>query len=399
MDFASKSACEPIFRRPLKILHVITGLSRGGAETMLFKLIEELSRNGDFVHSVISLRDGNVFDFDRLGVPVTLARLNEPLRVPAALYELRRIAREERPDVVHGWMYHANAVACLIAPKRTPVLAGIRCTLSASQEKVLTRASIWLGPTLIKARHGRVIYCSEQSRRQHEAAGYPSENASIIPNGFDCERFKPDAEAKTRLASELGLDHGVRFVGHAARYHPMKNHASLIRAFAALGPESRNVHLVLAGRGVRPKNRQLSDMVVASGLAGRVHMIGDRADVDRLFPAFDVYVSSSAWGEAFPNVLGEAMACGVPCVATDVGESAMIVGDTGLIVPPGDDAALAAAMQEIVGLSADARTDLGQRARARICGNFSLPHVAAIYASLYGSLAHGQARTHPFVSP
>jgi glycosyltransferase involved in cell wall biosynthesis len=377
----------PTTSRPLKILHVITGLSRGGAETMLYKLIAEHNRNGDFTHSVIALGGENVFDFDNLGVPVTLARLASPLRAPGAIYRLRQQAKELQPDIVHGWMYHANAVACLIAPKETPVLAGIRCTLCASQEKALTRASIWLGPSLIRARRGRVIYCSERSQHQHEAVGYPPEGALIIPNGFDCERFKPDGDAYGRLCAELGLAAGVRFIGHAARYHPMKNHESLIRAFAKLGPEHRDVHLVLAGRDITPGNGHLSSMIDALFLSGRVHMLGERADIDRLFPAFEVYVSSSAWGEAFPNVLGEAMASGVPCIATDVGDSEMIVGDAGKIVPPADDQALALAMEHFVSLSLDERRRLGQRARARICRDFGLTGTAAIYAHLYASLA------------
>lgn len=373
--------------RPLKVLHVITGLSRGGAETMLHKLITELSKDGTSRHSIIALSGKNAFDFAKLGVPVTLADLTGSLSMPLAIQRLRGLASAERPDVVHGWMYHANVVASLIAPKATPLIAGIRCTLAAKQEKFFTRASIWLGPTLIKARNGRVVYCSEQSRQQHEAVNYPADGALVIPNGFDCERFKPDFEARDRLLAELGLGPDVRLVGHAARYHAMKNHASLIRAFADAASGDESARLILAGREITPANRELSKLIEEAGLAGKVHLLGERADMYRLLPALDVYVSSSAWGEAFPNVLGEAMACEVPCVATDVGESAAIVADTGRIVAPKDDAALAHALREMLRLSPNERKALGSRARERIIRNFSLPHVAATYANLYRSLA------------
>jgi glycosyltransferase involved in cell wall biosynthesis len=376
--------------RPLKILHVITGLSRGGAETMLHKLIAELSKDGQSTHSIIALNGENAFDFDSLGARVELANLANSLSSAAEIRRLRSFASSEEPDIVHGWMYHANAIACLIAPKATPLIAGIRCTLATKQEKVLTRASIWLGPALIRARNGRVVYCSEQSRQQHEAVNYPAENALVIPNGFDCELFKPDPQARDRLLHELQLDQGARLVGHAARYHPMKNHASLIRAFANVASKEKHAHLVLAGREVSPENGLLSSLVNEMGIGDRVHFLGERADMSGLLPAFDVYASSSAWGEAFPNVLGEAMACGVPCVATDVGESAMIVADTGRIVRPNDDAALAQAMLAILALSPDERKNLGSRARDRIARNFSLSQIAATYANLYRSLARAQ---------
>lgn len=374
--------------RPLKILHVITGLSRGGAETMLHKLIAELSKSAGSTHSIIALSGENAFDFESLGVPVTLANLAGPLSGTATISRLRRLVSAERPDVVHGWMYHANAVACVIAPKGAPLIAGIRCTLAAKQEKIFTRASIWLGPMLIKARNGRVVYCSEQSRQQHETVSYPAENALVIPNGFDCERFKPDADARDRLLKELDLDPEVRLFGHAARYHPMKNHASLIRAFADVAAQDKDAHLILAGRDVTSENQVLSKLILEKGVKGRVHLLGERADMHRLIPAFDAYVSSSAWGEAFPNVLGEAMACGVPCIATDVGESAMIVADTGLIVAPKDDTALARGMLDLLQLSPDERRNLGSRARERIVRNFSLPHIASTYLNLYRSLAN-----------
>lgn len=373
----------PTAKRPLRILHVITGLSRGGAETMLHKLIAMLTRDGRSSHSIIALNDENAFDFDSLGVKVTLANLSGTLDAPVALHRLKRLAAAEQPDIVHGWMYHANAVACLIAPRATPVAVGIRCTLAVSQEKMLTRASIWLGPTLIKARGARVVYCSARSREQHEGIGYPGGNALVIPNGFDCDLFKPDAEARGRLLSELSLPADVEIVGHAARFHPMKNHASLIRAFARIA--APNAHLVLAGREVTKAN--LCGIIEETGVASRVHLLGERTDMHRILPAFDLYVSSSAWGEAFPNVLGEAMACGVPCVATDVGESAMIVADTGRIVPPRDDAALARAMDEVLSLPAGERKALGERARARIVENFSLERVADLYAAMYASLS------------
>lgn len=352
---------------------------------MLHKLIAELSRDGCSSHSIIALNDENAFDFDRLGVDVTLANLSGTLGAPFALQHLKRLAAKLQPDVVHGWMYHANAVACLIAPRKTPVIVGIRCTLAASQEKMLTRASIWLGPTLIKARGARVVYCSMRSREQHEGIGYPSTDAAVIPNGFDCDLFKPDPQARARLLSELGLPANARIVGHAARFHPMKNHASLIRAFSSLAMP--DAHLVLAGREVTPDNASLARIVEETGIAGRVHLLGERADMNRILPAFDIYASSSAWGEAFPNVLGEAMASGVPCVATDVGESAMIVTDTGRIVPPGDDTALARAMENILGLPPDERKRLGERARARIVEEFSLERVAGAYADMYASLS------------
>jgi glycosyltransferase involved in cell wall biosynthesis len=200
--------------------------------------------------------------------------------------------------------------------------------------------------------------------------------------------LRPRPEAKGRLCAELGLPTSTTLIGLLARHHPMKDHANLIRAGARCA--AADLHLVLAGRGVDGDNEGLRATIAEAGMGGRVSLLGERHDVPELVAGLDVVAVSSAWGEAFPLVLGEAMASGVPCVATDIGDSAWIIADTGVVVPPRDPEALAGGLQHLVELGPEGRRRLGAAARARILDNFSLPEVVRQYETLYGRLVQGR---------
>jgi len=174
--------------------------------------------------------------------------------------------------------------------------------------------------------------------------------------------------------------------GHVARFDPMKDHAGLLRAAAALVAARPQARLVLIGQGVDGANPALARAVAEYGLAGHAHLLGPRPDVAAWTAGFDVAVSSSV-SEGFPNVVGEAMACGVPCLVTDVGDSALVVGDAGRVVPPADAAALAAAAAALVDLGEDGRRRLGAAARARVAAEFGLPVVIGRYEAFYRDLA------------
>jgi glycosyltransferase involved in cell wall biosynthesis len=167
-------------------------------------------------------------------------------------------------------------------------------------------------------------------------------------------------------------------IGLVARFDPMKDHATALAALRMF-PEA---HLVAAGKGVVPTNPALA----APDLSGRLHLLGERRDVEELLPALDIATLSSAFGEGFPNVLGEAMACGIPCVATDVGDSKEVIDDTGLVVPPRDAGALSRAWRELARASDDRLASLGEAARARVVAHWSLPAVVRTYEETYRSM-------------
>jgi glycosyltransferase involved in cell wall biosynthesis len=248
------------------------------------------------------------------------------------------------------------------------------------QEKKLTFGVIRVGAWLSRYVTS-IVYNAEVSARQHETLGYASSRTCVIPNGFDCARFVPSDEARLALRRELGLSDDAKLIGLIARYHPIKDHATFLRA-AAFACAEHDAHFVLAGRDVDEGNRELMEAVGRLRLEGRVHLLGARGDMPALTAALDVATSSSI-GEGFPNVIGEAMACAVPCVVTDVGDSAHIVGPFGRVVKSGDAAALARAWGDLLDMPDDERLALGRGARERVLEHYSLDAIVRQYEALY----------------
>ncbi|AHG91034.1 glycosyl transferase group 1 [Gemmatirosa kalamazoonensis] len=371
---------------PLRVCHVITGLETGGAERMLHKLATRLDPER-FHTVVVSLRERAAMaePLERAGAEVHAAGLSLARPSPRALARVGAMVRQARPHVVHGWMYHGNIAASLARMARftrAPVLWNVRASIDGfATMKPATVAAVKLGARL--SRHPRrIVYNSREGARQHEAIGYASGRATVIPNGFDCDAYAPQPAVGARVRAELGIPHDAIVLGQVARYDPMKNQEGLVHAAAALRA-GRDVHLLMAGRGVDARNERLAALVRELGLSDRVHLVGERGDVPALMAALDVLVSPSNCLEGFPNAVGEAMASAVPCVVTDVGDAAWIVDDTGMVVPPWQPEALADALRVMVALPAERRAALGAAARERVRAHFSLETVTAAYEELY----------------
>jgi glycosyltransferase involved in cell wall biosynthesis len=282
-------------------------------------------------------------------------------------------------------MYHGNLgamVARFLSPGRPALLWNIRHSLhDLSAEKPMTRRVIRANARLSRFAQ-TILYNSWVARRQHEALGFEAGGGQVIPNGFDLEALQPDPDSGRVLRRTLGIPEEATVLGNVARFHPMKNHAGLLAAAGELAAADPTLHLILAGTGVSPDNPALAQF--GEGLpAGRLHLLGDRDDVPALMNAFDIFCLPSAWGEAFSNAIGEAMACGVPCVVTDVGDARELVGGTGKVVPPGDTAALTRALKELLAMPDGERRELGRTARERIAEHFSLELAAGRYRDLY----------------
>ncbi len=371
----------------MKILHVITGLYTGGAEMMLAKLVERMAR-GNVESAVISLTKGGPLadSIAALGIPVTLLDMPRGGRSAPGFVRLVRAMRRHKPDLVQSWMYHANLLAGLAAKfaGRPPVIWGIRQSdLDPRISKPSTIAVARMGARCSRWLPHKIVCCAENARVVHEAMGYAPERMLVIPNGFDLDRFHPDAEAPRALRRELSLSDTALLIGLAARCDPQKDHRSFLAAAGILHRQNPDAHFILCGEGIAQSNTALAGWIAEHDLGPITHLLGPRTDMARIMAGCDVMVSSSAFGEGFPNVLGEAMAAGTPCVATDVGDSALIVGNTGRVVPPRDPPALAAALRDILALSGGERGALGERARARVAAHYSLDAVTAQYSALY----------------
>jgi glycosyltransferase involved in cell wall biosynthesis len=372
-----------------KLCFVITGLSTGGAENMLLKLIEGLDRSR-FSSMVISLTTQGEIGarMAALGIPVVTLGLRPSLPNPLVLLRLISLLRKFKPDIVQTWMYHADLLGGLAARAVgiRAVVWGIRHSdLSPARNKRMTLAVVQLCAMLSIKIPLRILSCSFRAKDVHVAAGYVSDKFEIIPNGFDLQRFVPDAQCRLSVRQELGLSNQTPLIGLIGRFDPQKNHLGFVEAARLVHRQLPEVHFLLAGTGVDASNRALISVIAKAGLSECFHLLGRRGDMPRLMAALDVLASSSD-GEAFPNVLGEAMACAVPCVVTDVGDSADIVGETGRAAQAGDMVGLAARLVEVLVLSSEARYELGQAARQRIVERYEIGCVVGQYDSFYQSM-------------
>ncbi|GAC1464554.1 MAG: glycosyltransferase [Isosphaeraceae bacterium] len=374
---------------PLKIVHIINSFGHGGAETMLCNLLLHTDP-ARFTSSVVSLIDDLTVAGPILnaGFMVTTMGMKPNVPDPRGFTRLVRHLRRARPDVVQTWMDHSNLIGGLAShlAYRTPLVWSIHASHAAGRCKRTTRWTISACGSMSSRLPSRVVCCSESSRDYYLRQGFEASNMEVIPNGFDTGRFCPDSAARLSLRSELGLDPDAPLVGLVARYDPLKDHATFLRGAARLSRLVPKVRFVLCGHRIDDENVPLKTMIRELGLAGRCHLLGPRTDVARVQAALDV-ASLTSISEAFPLVLGEAMACGVPCVATNAGDSAMIIGPHGRVVPQRDPRALADGLFEILTMEPGERRRLGLAARRRVCELFDLGAVTRRYEAIYTCLA------------
>lgn len=376
---------------PVKIVFVITHLTADGAEIMLLELLKHLDRKR-YEPTVVSLIGMAEIGprIARLGIPVHALGMRQGVPSPRLFWRLKQLLTQLQPDIVDTWMYHSDllgGVAARLAGCRNVIWGLHNTDLSRTGSKLSTRLVVRACALLSGVVPTRILSCSVRGKQVHEAIGYQAGKIQIIPNGLDLTRFVPDPAARDSVREELGVPSQAPLVGVLARYHAQKNHLGLIEAAAKVSAQLPEVHFLLAGSGVDRNNAVLESAIRKHGLESRMHLLGRRDDVPRLMASLDVLASASGFGEAFPMVLGEAMSCGVPCVVTDVGDSAEIVSDTGRAVAPGDMDGLARELVGVLKLPAAQRATLSERARARVAGNYEIGHVTRMYQAVFDEVA------------
>ena len=370
----------------IRIVHVISDLDTGGAEVMLTKLVGAMDR-ARFSNTVISLTDGGQLgeQIESSGVAVHTLGMKRGRPDILALPRLIRLFKTIKPTIVQSWLYHADLLSTLAVKfSSSPILVwNVRCSdMDLKRYPPLTR---WVQRVLAhwSATPAAVIVNSEAGKQQHERLGYHPRRWDVIPNGFDTQRFHPNSSVRLSLRKEWHVPEDAVVVAIVARVDPMKDHETFLNAAQEVSKARQNVCFLLAGKDTQT----LAPAVAAMGLTDQVRLLGYRNDVECLLPVVDVLCLSSAFGEGFPNVLGEAMACGIPCVSTDVGDARGIIADTGLIVPARDPAALAQAIIDLIDRGPAARGHLGRAARERIETEYSLPRIVERYTALYSALS------------
>jgi len=364
---------------PSTILHVITGLEQGGAERTLFNLVSRSDRSR-FHHIVAPLRDGGYWraQMARAGVELAPLGWNRAWDAPAAYTRLTRLIRRTQPTIVQSWLYHADLAAAWATPREIPLI----WTLRNSDPRVGGRYGALLQVlSSLSGRPALIVSNSERGLADHVALGYRPRRSAIVANGIDTELFRPGDRGVAR--AKLGLPTEGALIGMAARLDPFKDHAIFLRAVQIARAGGYEGRFVLAGAGVDTAPELAADGVIRLGAV---------ADMPSFYAALDVATLSSSHGEGFPNAVAEAMACGAPVVATNVGDTATLLSQGGAILPPRDADALAQAWLRMMRLSETERSAIGLAGRARVSKSYSLPAMVAAYEALYEELGTSSNR-------
>ena len=370
----------------MRVLHTITSLQTGGAETVLCRILTSLGVEKAKFHRVISLGPGGSLSkqIAEAGATVDVLGGTNRISAPSLLIKVVKIADQFQPDVCIGWMYDGNLAAWIASRQTgTPLIWNIRHSISnIANETIGARLSIKLNSLL--SDFPTNIFCNSKiAAGQHVSLGFPANKVEIIGNGFDTNQFRPNLNSCSEWREKLGIGVETFVVGHVARYHPMKGHKILLEAIRQFSQLAPNIKLVMAGRDVTTQNRELKSFLAEHDLEHLVVLLGEVSKTELLNPMFDVAVSSSSWGEGFSNTLGESMACGVPVITTNVGDSAVLVGDAGIVVEPNNPDALAQSLWSLYQTSEAERIEISRRTRARIVDHFTIDRMVTAYEKIF----------------
>lgn len=359
-----------------KVIHVITGLGDGGAEGVLTRLCL-LSKTVE--HEVVSLIDAGKYGevLASAGIKVHCLNMNPAKPNPLKFFKLISIIKKSKPSVVQTWMYHADLfggfAAKVAGVKR--IIWGVRhSTLDKGKAK---RSTIFIARLLASLSYfipDEIVCCAHKALEVHANLGYDKSKLTLIPNGYDLEYLKYDSEAGVHIRKELCISKDAFLIGKVGRYDPFKDHSNLLKALSIVKSSGVEFTCILVGRGLTPENKLLSREIADLGLFDSIQLVGQRADIPAIMSALDLHVLASS-SEAFPNVLAEAMACGVVCVSTDVGDAKEILNNPDFICSPMNPVVLSDLIIKAHHLWANDKyiwTELKQRNINRIKSQYSI---------------------------
>nr|WP_301289183.1 glycosyltransferase [Natronocella acetinitrilica] len=374
----------------VRVLHVITGLDRGGAERQLINLVGIRTDDEAAVFSILRIGDMEN-DIRATGVRLYSGHAGR-LFSWRWVRRLMNTVHDFRPDLVMGWMYHGNLAALLTRSLnyKGPVCWNVRHSVhDLTLEKSTTRWVIRAGACLSK-RPSKIVYNSVAAAFQHETLGYSNKGRVVMPNGFDLERFKPDSTVRDRSRHAFGVTQDELLIGVVGRAHPMKNHLGWVGAFKKLVQRGLPVRCLMIGKGLDARESPLEGAIQIAGLDEQFIRLPATSNPERIYPGLDLLVMPSLWGEGFPNVVGEAMACGVPAVVTPVGDAADVVGDAGFVCASTSAEDIADAVEAVVRLGHHELSLVGRKARQRMEDNYGIGAVADRYDALFREVLDGQ---------
>jgi glycosyltransferase involved in cell wall biosynthesis len=376
----------------MRVLHIITGLTQGGAESALYRLTTS-EQNCSIEHIIISLVDFGVYgqQFQKMGIQTHMIGMPRGRPTLNGLVKLYYLIKKINPNIVQTWMYHSDLIGGIIAK-----LAGydniiwgvVHFNLEKGVTNFSTRLTAKLCAFLSYYIPKKIISCSESATRVHEKIGYYSKKFTYIPLGFDTVQLNRDDKSRSTLRKEWKLDDNIIIFGCLARWNPQKDHKNLLNAFSIVRKKFPNIYCVLGGREIDLKNSDLNNLIhEAESINNNILLTGVVDKIPSFMNAIDIHILSSV-GEAFPNVVAEAMSCETICIVTDVGDACKIVDKLGWVVPPGNSDILASAMIEAISMMNDKKNweQLKRDSRIRICENYSINRMISDYIATWNAV-------------
>lgn len=373
----------------MKIVHVITGLGVGGAELMLKRLVIHSIQKQQFEHIVISLTDLGVIgpELQNEGIKVYSLGMKNALSTPIILIRLRKLLKVIKPNIVQTWMYHADFIGGIVAKSIgiRKIIWGIRTT-DVSQAK--SNITVYLSKICAKLSYtipDYIICAANVSRDYHVNLGYNRSKMIVIPNGFELDELLISEAYNLEIRNEINLSIDDITIGSIGRFNLDKNQRLFIVTASILIKKFPKLKFLIVGKDNTKDNVELMSWINEYGLSDSFRLLGLRDDVTKCLNAIDIFCLHSKT-EGFPNVLGEAMAIGLPCVSTDVGDAAYIMGDLGKLVPTNNADELAKAIENIIHTTLrdiEALDKLKLESRQRIQKNFSMEKVYREYVNTW----------------
>lgn len=366
----------------VKVTHIITSLNSGGAESMLYKLLK-YSNSNEYTNEVICLLDKGIYGekIEKMGIKVTVLNLNKG-NIIGALYKARRVC--EKSDIVNSWLYHSDLVGFFISKVllRKKLIWNVRhSNLDKSANKKTTLLIVKLN-----ARLSRYVDCitynSNKAKYVHNKIGYTGNRNVVLSNGFELNKFTINNLSRKKLRKNFDIHDSEKVLITVGRWDPQKDYDNLLKSLGILRQNNINFRLIMVGTNLDWKNIALKKLIERYNLAENVLLLGRQGNIPELLSVADIYVSSSL-GESFSNSIGEAMACQLPCIVTDVGDSAIIVGDCGEIVPSQNSEELSNELSYYIKMDNENLQRIGKKARKRVVENYDIINIVKLFEINY----------------
>ncbi len=371
----------------MKVLHIITGLGDGGAEHALFKICKYDTSNK---HIVVSLKGPGKYylSLKKIGIEVYFLNLNFFSFFKFII--LIKLIRSIKPDIVQTWLVHADFIGGIAAKLSgfSKILWNIRYSnIETGKAKLTTIIIIKILAFLSYLIPKTIITVSKKAKKIYEIEGYNKQIIKFIPNGYDLSILKENKYEKINFRKKINHKKNIPLIGKVARYDPQKDHLNLLNALFLIRNKKIDFKCILVGFNINKKNLELVSNIKKLNLSNHVKLLGQKKNISEVMNALDLHILSSRYGEGFPNVIAESMACGTPCIVTDVGDSAYIVGKTGWIVPPKNSVELARAI-ELAFLEKDTSNwrKRSISARLRIKKKFSITQMINLYNKIWSNV-------------